>query len=284
MASQTIVSRILLSVLLLVHRIDSAHAFVPGSFSSCRTNRNLAVDSSSSSNNQPKTDDFATGTNDKPILGYWKIRGLAAGICYQLAYCGVDFDMEYYEQGDGPEFSRADWMDVKADSGLEFPNLPYFRDGAISLTESGAIHRYIAKKWRPDLLCLDDAAAYGTVEMVWGVVNDLKYFIGTECYVGDGDKPALAERVLPRMETLATWMKERIFAGGDQPSFADFSLVELVELVDFVTEGEIYVAHPQLKEYRDRMFNLPGVREYCESESCPKLPLNNKVAKIGNSI
>ena len=275
MADQSLIIRCLLSVLLVVHHTGTAHAFASGSLSSRRTDQTMAVYSST-------TDDSAADTNDRPILGYWKIRGLAAGICYQLAYCGVDFDMEYYVQGDGPEFSRADWMDIKADTGLEFPNLPYFRDGSTSLTESGAIHRYIAKKWCPDLLCLDDAASYGKVEMVWGVVNDLRYFVGMECYTGDGDKPALAERVLPRMETLAKWMKERLFAGGDELSFADFSLIELVEIVDFVTEGEIYVAYPHLKEYRNRIFNLPGVKQYCESE--PKLPFNNKVAKIGNSV
>jgi len=44
------------------------------------------------------------------------------------------------------------------DSGLDFPNLPFFKDGEISegdssepiafnLTESSAIMKYIAKKW-----------------------------------------------------------------------------------------------------------------------------------------
>jgi hypothetical protein len=33
----------------------------------------------------------------KPVLGYWKIRGLAAAIRYQLIYCGVDFDMQEYD-------------------------------------------------------------------------------------------------------------------------------------------------------------------------------------------
>jgi hypothetical protein len=28
----------------------------------------------------------------KPILGYWKIRGLASGIRYQMAYQGIQFD------------------------------------------------------------------------------------------------------------------------------------------------------------------------------------------------
>ena len=36
----------------------------------------------------------------KPILGYWKIRGLASAIRYQLAYSGVDFDQVQYDEGD----------------------------------------------------------------------------------------------------------------------------------------------------------------------------------------
>lgn len=35
--------------------------------------------------------------SSRPVLGYWKIRGLAANIRYQLKYCGVDFDSQHYE-------------------------------------------------------------------------------------------------------------------------------------------------------------------------------------------
>ena len=88
----------------------------------------------------------------KPILGYWKIRGLAANIRYQLSYCGVDWQDVEYEQGDGPEFSRESWMSVKYNLGFDFPNLPYFIDGDFKLTETMAIHKYIAEKWKPELL------------------------------------------------------------------------------------------------------------------------------------
>ena len=33
----------------------------------------------------------------KPVLGYWKIRGLASNLRYQLAYQGIDYDMVEYE-------------------------------------------------------------------------------------------------------------------------------------------------------------------------------------------
>lgn len=76
----------------------------------------------------------------KPILGYWKIRGLASNIRYQLIYCGVDFEMLEYEQGDAPDFSNQTWLDAKYKLGLKFPNLPFFIDGDFSLTETMAIH------------------------------------------------------------------------------------------------------------------------------------------------
>ena len=37
--------------------------------------------------------------------------------------------------------------------GLDFPNLPYFMDtDGFKMTESVAIHQYIADKWAPNLL------------------------------------------------------------------------------------------------------------------------------------
>jgi hypothetical protein len=42
----------------------------------------------------------------KPTLGYWKIRGLGTNLRFQLAYCGVEYNLVEYEQGDAPDFSR----------------------------------------------------------------------------------------------------------------------------------------------------------------------------------
>ena len=37
--------------------------------------------------------------------------------------------MVEYEQGGPPDYSRHEWLDVKFDLGLQFPNLPFFIDG-----------------------------------------------------------------------------------------------------------------------------------------------------------
>ena len=86
------------------------------------------------------------------MLGYWKIRGLASSIRYQLVYCGVQFKNEMYEQTDGPEFSKEVWFSAKNKLGIAIPNLPYFKDGNFSISETLPIHMYIADKWCPALL------------------------------------------------------------------------------------------------------------------------------------
>jgi glutathione S-transferase len=219
-------------------------------------------------------------SDNKPILGYWKIRGLAEGIRYQLAYSNVDYAEEVYEQGDGPEFSRAAWMDVKFQQGLAFPNLPYLKDGDFSITESGAIHRYSAKRWCQELLNLDDVKMYAKGEMLWGVIGDIKGFVTMQCYIGDGSKEHLAEKAIARLELLAKAVGENKYVAGDKLCCADFSFIELLELIDFVSDGKVYETYPALKEYKERIFGLPGVKEYTEKRA--KLPFNNKVAKINN--
>jgi glutathione S-transferase len=78
-------------------------------------------------------------------IAYWKIRGLASNIRFQLAYSGItDYEMVEYEVGDAPEYDTSSWFNVKPTLGLDFPNIPYLIDGDLKLTETLAIHRYLA--------------------------------------------------------------------------------------------------------------------------------------------
>ena len=65
---------------------------------------------------------------------------------------GIDYDLDEYEVTDAPEFSKESWTTVKNSLGFDFPNLPYVIDGDTKLTETVAVHRYLADKFAPDLL------------------------------------------------------------------------------------------------------------------------------------
>ena len=72
-------------------------------------------------------------------IGYWNIRGLAAGMRYMMKYMGQEYEMVGYQQGEAPDYDSSCWKDVKFTLGLEFPNLPYLIDGDFKLTETVAI-------------------------------------------------------------------------------------------------------------------------------------------------
>ncbi|XP_071523420.1 glutathione S-transferase Mu 4-like [Panulirus ornatus] len=81
-----------------------------------------------------------------PVLGYWNIRGLAQPIRLLLEYVGTEFEDKYYECGPAPDYNKSCWFDTKFSFGFDFPNLPYYIDGDVKVTQSNAILRYIARK------------------------------------------------------------------------------------------------------------------------------------------
>ena len=126
----------------------------------------------------------------KLTIGYWKIRGLIAPVKYLLEYLAVPYNAVDYEQGDGPEFSRECWNSVKPTMPLDFPNLPYLIDGDVKITESSAMLRYIAGKYGAPEFSGKDSKDKAIVDMIYGVVGDIKSAVGPHMY-GTGDKSAV---------------------------------------------------------------------------------------------
>ena len=149
----------------------------------------------------------------KPQLGYWKIRGLASQIRYQLAYLRVEYEMIEYEMGGPPDFSRDAWLQDKFNLGLDFPNLPYFIHGDFAFTDTVAIHKYIAGRWGPELLGRDvDERAQ--VNMVASIVADLKGGTTQGCYL-DGDKEQLEGVVFAKVPPMIAYLGNKKFLVGD---------------------------------------------------------------------
>ena len=115
----------------------------------------------------------------KTKLGYWKIRGLASQIRYEMVYLGVDYEEVEYED-------RPAWLAVKDTMGMQFPNLPYLFDGDLKLSEPVAIMKYLAAKHGPSLLG-DSPTEIAQVEMVANQVRELQQAITQKCYI-TGDR------------------------------------------------------------------------------------------------
>ena len=84
----------------------------------------------------------------KVTLGYWNLRGACRGnpARYMLNYAKVTYEEKTYVMGED------EWKNSKDSLGMEFPNLPYIKVGDFIVSETLAVHQYIAEKFCPAML------------------------------------------------------------------------------------------------------------------------------------
>ena len=193
-----------------------------------------------------------------------------------LAYCGVDYEEKLYVLGDGPQFDRSEWLADKENLGLEYPNLPYMIDGETKFTESMAILKYVARKWRP-ALCGTTAAEMARIEMLSHHVGTLKTNVTIACYAV-GDREAIIKDSRTPLAKIMGVKGTSQWIAGDNLSWVDFLFAETLDLLDAASEGVFYKEFPEAKEYFDAFIALPGISEYWKT--CMKAPFTNKVAKL----
>ena len=133
---------------------------------------------------------------------------------------------------------------MKDNLGLKFPNLPYFIDGETKLTETNAIMKYICNKWNPDLLGVDPAQR-AQVEMVASVVNDLKGAVTMPCYT-QNDKEPIKVNLLQKVKPIVDYLGDKPFLCGDNICYVDFTMFELCELMQFISDGTLFATYNKL--------------------------------------
>ena len=90
-----------------------------------------------------------------------------------LAYAGEDYEDTVYKTG-ATEGSPDHWKTYKFTLGLPFPNLPYYIDGDVKLSQSNAILRHVGRKHN---LYGKDANEASEIDMLvdtaWDICNAL---------------------------------------------------------------------------------------------------------------
>ncbi|XP_071181481.1 glutathione S-transferase Mu 4-like [Mytilus edulis] len=211
-----------------------------------------------------------------PTLGYWKIRGLAQPVRLLQNYVGEDFEDVQYEQGDGPGFSRECWTSVKNTLGLPFPNLPYYIDGDIKITQSNSILRYIAKKH--DLL---GKTTQEIVDCDVMLENAMDFRNGTVRLAYNGDYEKLKEdyfkNLQPMLAKFEEFLADKNFFTGANVTVCDFPMYELLDQHKIMKPG-ILDSYPKLSAFVARFEELPAIKKYMSSDKFMKRPINNKSA------
>lgn len=165
-----------------------------------------------------------------PVIGYWKIRGLVELAKLIMEFGKKPYQMEYYVQGPGPEWSRKDWFDKKPTLDLDFPNLPYLIDGDVKISESVNIYLYLMMKYVPELIGKTSLEKAKTLEILF-VLKDIKDRITMPCY--NPDKAVAQEAVVniaPKVEMVEKKLgKNDWVVGGEAPTVCDLLLMEVTD-------------------------------------------------------
>ena len=214
----------------------------------------------------------------KPILGYWDVRGLGEACRLMLEYCGVDYQDKRYTAGDAPDFDRSDWLNEKLTLDFEFPNLPYYIDSDVKLTENLAILKYIAR--RNSLMPVSDADVT-KCDVLEGVIIELRLLFGMMCYMPnfETNKANFFKQTLPvKMELLDKHLAKNKWLCGDQLTYIDFIFNETLSQIQ-VMEPTSTDQYKNVVKHHKNFFELDKIAAYRQSNRFKKVPVMAKWAQ-----
>ena len=179
---------------------------------------------------------------------------------------------------------RGEWLKRKHNLGLEFPNLPYFVDGNLKMTESMAIHQYIADKWDPTLLG-NTPKERAKVMMMGNIIGDLAKAVTVPHYTSGSKEESLGKVPMQLPPILKFMGKNKFLCTAEKPTWVDFFFLEQVNRLRWVTDGGIFTDYPALKFYYDEMTALPQLKEHLENPNAPekKMQFNGKTALLNGA-
>uniref|UniRef100_A0A2P2I1R4 glutathione transferase n=1 Tax=Hirondellea gigas TaxID=1518452 RepID=A0A2P2I1R4_9CRUS len=217
-----------------------------------------------------------------PLLAYWDIRGLAQPIRLLLEYTNTKFTDKYYVCGEAPGYDKSCWFDVKSTLGFDFPNLPYYTDGDLKLTESGAIIRHIARKHD---LCGKTEEERCRVDMLAYIIESFRSTFVRLCYGQGFDEAKLnyLEGLDAKLKSFVDFLGDRKWFAGDDITYPDFIVFEIFDQ-HLIMESDCLKKFPTLEQFHQRFLELPAIKAYLASPRCITKRLNNRMANFGSGV
>jgi len=166
-----------------------------------------------------------------------------------------------------------DWFyKDKKNLGLEFPNIPYLIHGENKLTETIAIHHYIAEVWDQSLLgkTVQDKAK---VAMLASIHHEFRWKVVRLCYSKDADREKTIEEYKKKLPEIVAYIGKNDFLIGDYPTYIDFYFFETIQLLAMISNGAVLEEHKALVTYCNNFKQLKGVKDYLEDPFCREVPL-----------
>lgn len=215
-----------------------------------------------------------------PVLGYWNIRGLAQPIRLLLGYTETDFEDKHYVCGPPPDYDRSSWLNEKFTLDLDFPNLPYYIDGPVKLTQSAAILHYIARKNKLDGTTEQEKIRIDLAEQQ---LNDFRMAFVQMCYNPNFEtlKVDYLKTLPDKLKLFSDFLGKNKWFAGNNITYVDFLLYEMLAQHKLFAP-DCLKNFSNLDEFVKRFEDLPTIKKYMKSDKFLKWPLNGDMAKFGS--
>lgn len=211
-----------------------------------------------------------------PVLGYWKTRALCQPIRLMLGYTGTEFEEKNYPVGDAPDYDKSEWLAVKFKLGLAFPNLPYYIDGDVKITQSKAIMRYLARKHG---LCGTTPEELVRTDMLECQLTDMHEAFFTVTYEHYEQKDSYTASLPAKLRQYSDFLGSRPWFAGDKLTYIDFLAYEIFDQ-HLSLDRTCLDGFKNLRAFQKRFEDLEAIRKYMASPKFLKKPICNKYAQF----
>ena len=197
-------------------------------------------------------------------LIYFDVRARAECARMTLAYGGIQYNFT-----DTQGYFGCDFMTAKTSGKLPWGQLPLLAVDGQLISQSGSINRYVASLvTKPDFIpknpvkaALADALHETAQDLfrIMPIVN-----LWTEAKWKEEKEEYFTKTLPTKLPALVKMLGTQKYFCGDAPTYADFALYTIMDLVRLVEPG-VVSQHAYITAWMARVEQLPGVKEYLES-------------------
>lgn len=215
------------------------------------------------------------------VLGYWPTKGLGAYIKLILNHLGTEYteevaDFETYFQGE------------KANLGLDFPNLPYLKDGDLNVSEHRAIVHYIIMKSGQTSLKGNNAIEQTQAIQIEGVIDDIFYngLFPAAYLSGDNYLEKMKElsedtsSTSQKFKSLNDYLGDNEYFIGNHLTYVDIKVAYFVHFYEWIYGlaklPDLVSKYPNLVNLKKRIYGLDTIKPFVESDAWKNVPWENK--------
>ncbi|KAM4693924.1 glutathione S-transferase 3-like [Discoglossus pictus] len=217
---------------------------------------------------------------EKPKLYYFDGRGKMESIRWLLAAVGVEFEEEYLE-------TREQYEALLQDGSLPFQQVPMVEIDGRKLVQTKAILQYIAAKHN---VYGKDMTERVLIDMYVEGATDLMNIMMLHPFLMPEDKQKHIGIIVDKAKNRYFPVYEKVlkdhgqnFLVGDQFSFADVQLIEVILMVEEKC-ANILSDFPLLQAFKERISEIPAIKAFLQPGSKRKPPPDEKYVNTVRTV